>query len=135
MTDKSLLRDYTRQRIFILTSSILLCVFILNGGMNAWTKDASRPVNATPATPQPSKIAVTFSNKWLATRNNVLAVVKGEDDARLIDARPEAFYRGKKQGKGILRYPSRSEYEGEWKNDMVHGMGEFRYANGHVYVG
>ena len=76
---------------------------ILNGGMNAWTKDASRPVSATPATPQPSKIAVTFSNKWLATRNNVLAVVKGKDDARLIDARPEVFYRGKKQHPAAAR--------------------------------
>ena len=84
---------------------------ILNGGMNAWTKDASRPVSATPATPQPSKIAVTFSNKWLATRNNVLAVVKGEDNDRLIDARPEAFYRGKKQHPCCTpRYLAGSDY-------------------------
>ena len=64
---------------------------ILNGGMNAWTKDARRPVSATPATSQPSKIAVTFSKKWLATRDDVLTVVKEKDDARLIDARPEVF--------------------------------------------
>ena len=73
--------------------------------MNAWTKDASRPVSATPATPQPSKIAVTFSNKWLVTRNNVLAVVKGEDDARLIDARPEAFAIAVKSSTRLLHVP------------------------------
>ena len=76
---------------------------ILNGGMNAWTKDASRPVSAAPATPQPSTIVVTLSKKWLATRDDVLAVVRGEDDARLIDARPESFYRGKQQHRSAAR--------------------------------
>ena len=38
---------------------------ILNGGMNAWTKDASRQVSVSSATPQASKIVVTFNKNWL----------------------------------------------------------------------
>ncbi|MDG2033183.1 MAG: rhodanese-like domain-containing protein [Rhodospirillales bacterium] len=78
-------------------------IAILNGGMNAWIKDANRQVSASPATPQASMIDVTLRKKWLATRNDVLAVVKGDDDARLIDARPVSFYRGKKQHPAAAR--------------------------------
>ncbi|MGJ3260597.1 MAG: sulfurtransferase [Rhodospirillales bacterium] len=67
---------------------------ILNGGMNAWTKGATRPISKTAATPTASDIAVNFSDTWLATREDVLAVVNGDRAARLIDGRPADFYNG-----------------------------------------
>ncbi|MBC7131674.1 MAG: sulfurtransferase [Roseovarius sp.] len=67
---------------------------ILNGGMNAWAA-ANAPQETGPA-PQvaPSGITVQFSDRWLATREDVQAIVDGRDNAQLIDARPEAFWKG-----------------------------------------
>jgi len=67
---------------------------ILNGGMNAWT--AAKEEIGTGAAPDvsPSEITVSFSDTWLATRADVKAIVDGEDEAQLIDARPEAFWKG-----------------------------------------
>lgn len=67
---------------------------ILNGGMNAWI-GAGKPTREGPAAAiAPGDITVSFSNRWLATRADVKAIVDGKDNARLIDARPEAFWRG-----------------------------------------
>lgn len=78
-------------------------IAILNGGMNAWTEDANRPVSQTAGTPTPSTMTVTFSDEWLATREDVLAVVEGNEQARLIDARPENFYKGETQHPAAAR--------------------------------
>ncbi len=67
---------------------------ILNGGMNAWTDGGTRPVVETATTPRPSTIEVTFDATWLATREDVLQVVEGDSPVRLVDARPESFYKG-----------------------------------------
>lgn len=67
---------------------------ILNGGMNAWTADGARPVSQTAATPRPSDVTVRLSDTWLAERDEVLAIIEGAASGRLIDARPEAFYKG-----------------------------------------
>ncbi|TVR10283.1 MAG: sulfurtransferase [Salinarimonadaceae bacterium] len=66
---------------------------ILNGGVAAWVADG-RPLSTEATAPVPSDITVTIDPTWLATRELVLSVVEGEADATLIDARPEAFYRG-----------------------------------------
>ena len=78
-------------------------IAILNGGMNAWTGDESREVSTDPATPQPSEVEVTFSPDWLATRDDVKAVVDGEAEALLLDARPEAFWAGDESHKAAAR--------------------------------
>ncbi|PKQ13898.1 MAG: sulfurtransferase [Alphaproteobacteria bacterium HGW-Alphaproteobacteria-1] len=77
-----------------LKSSGIETLAILNGGMNAWTA-ANAPQETGPA-PQvaPSDITVSFSHEWLATREDVQAIVDGRDNAQLIDARPEAFWKG-----------------------------------------
>jgi thiosulfate/3-mercaptopyruvate sulfurtransferase len=77
-----------------LKSSGVRALAILNGGMNAWTADADRPVVDTAATPIPSTISVTFDTTWLATRDEVLGIVEGDSPVRLIDARPESFHKG-----------------------------------------
>jgi thiosulfate/3-mercaptopyruvate sulfurtransferase len=77
-----------------LKSSGVSPLAILNGGMNAWT-DAGEEVATGPVPDAtPSEITVSFSKEWLATREDVKAIVDGEDGAQLIDARPEAFWKG-----------------------------------------
>ena len=51
-------------------------------------RDGARPRRG------PSDITVQFSDEWLATRAEVRDIVEGRDDARLVDARPEAFWQG-----------------------------------------
>jgi len=77
-----------------LKSSGFETLAILNGGMNAWAEAGA--AQETGAAPQvtPSDMTVTFSHEWLATREDVQAIVDGRDNAQLIDARPEAFWKG-----------------------------------------
>jgi thiosulfate/3-mercaptopyruvate sulfurtransferase len=77
-----------------LKSSGVSQLAILNGGMNGWTA-ADLPVSTDAVTPPASDIDVSFSDQWLATEEDVLAVVDGRDDALLLDARPENFWSGK----------------------------------------
>jgi thiosulfate/3-mercaptopyruvate sulfurtransferase len=65
---------------------------ILNGGMIAW-RAANRPVTAEIATVRPSGYVAQIDARWLATRDEV-AKAQAARDAKLIDARPSAFYEG-----------------------------------------
>jgi len=76
-----------------LKSSGVSPLAILNGGMNAWEK-AGLPVETEPVTPEPSEITVSFSHEWLATTEDVEAIVAGNEPGELIDARPESFWKG-----------------------------------------
>ena len=69
---------------------------ILNGGVAAWT-EAGLPLGTTPTRPEPSTIQVSFSDEWLATIDDVQAIVSGEEEATLIDARPESFWAGEEK--------------------------------------
>lgn len=86
-----------------LKSAGLSQISILNGGMNAWKADAGRKTVPTAATPVASNITVTFDQTWLATRNDVKAIVDGRQKARLVDARPAAFFNGDKQHPAAAR--------------------------------
>jgi len=67
---------------------------VLNGGMSGW-QEAGGPVETgTGPDVAPSDIAVSFSDEWLATRSEVQDIVEGRDTAKLVDARPEAFWKG-----------------------------------------
>lgn len=77
-----------------LKSSGISDLAILNGGMNAW-QQAGKPVEKGAAKAiTPSDITVSFDPTWMATREDVKAIVDGTDSAELIDARPEAFWKG-----------------------------------------
>lgn len=77
-----------------LKSSGVSQLAILNGGLNAWTA-AELPLETGPAAAvAPSDFTVSFSDKWLATTQDVQAIVAGTEEAELIDARPEAFWSG-----------------------------------------
>lgn len=71
-------------------------IAILDGGINAW-REAQLPLTTDPVTPQPSGIRITFSQQWLATRDEVRAISDGDAKGTLVDARPEAFFTGKKK--------------------------------------
>ncbi|MDZ7709184.1 MAG: rhodanese-like domain-containing protein [Roseovarius sp.] len=77
-----------------LKSSGFTDLAVLNGGMNAWEEAKGRVETGPMSEVAPSDIAVTFSDQWLATRADVQAIVEGREEARLVDARPEAFWRG-----------------------------------------
>lgn len=78
-------------------------IAILNGGMNAWTSYAAREISTEPTTLQPSNVQVTFSDDWLATQEDVLAVIEGKAEATLLDARPEAFWAGEEMHQAAAR--------------------------------
>lgn len=78
-------------------------IAILNGGMAAWTSDGTREVSAEPVAPRPSDVQVTFSDEWLATQADVEAVVDGEAEATLLDARPQSFWEGKEMHDAAAR--------------------------------
>jgi len=71
---------------------------ILNGGLAAW-KAEGLPISTETESAFPSDLELTFDDTWLATTADVAAIVSGEADALLVDARPEEFYAGKKAHK------------------------------------
>lgn len=60
---------------------------ILNGGIKGW-KDAKLPISTEPVPITPSTIKVALNTKWLATHEDVDAVLDGTSTAQLLDARP-----------------------------------------------
>ncbi|MFT4792876.1 MAG: thiosulfate/3-mercaptopyruvate sulfurtransferase [Paracoccaceae bacterium] len=76
-----------------LKSSGVSTLAILNGGMNAWVA-GGYDVSRDAAVPIRSDIDVRFSHQWLATTEDVAAIVDGTADGALLDARPEAFWKG-----------------------------------------
>ena len=78
-------------------------IAILNGGMSAWSADNVRVVSTEAVTPQSSDVTVAFSDRWLATREEVRAVVEGEAEATLLDARPESFWAGEEMHAAAAR--------------------------------
>lgn len=66
---------------------------ILNGGIAAW-QEAGLDLSRDAVTPTPSELDLTWDATWTATTEQVRAIVDGETEARLIDARPESFWNG-----------------------------------------
>jgi len=79
-----------------LKSSGIERIAILNGGFKAW-REAGLPAETAPTVPARSAIAASLSPQWMATREDVQAIVEGRSDAVLVDARPDAFFRAEKK--------------------------------------
>ncbi|SEK96509.1 thiosulfate/3-mercaptopyruvate sulfurtransferase [Roseovarius nanhaiticus] len=77
-----------------LKSSGLTQLAIVNGGMQAWEAE-KRPLMTGSLRPEPSDIDITWTDKWLATTDEVANVVTGGQDAQLVDARPLDFFEGR----------------------------------------
>ncbi len=71
-------------------------IAILDGGVYAW-RDLKLPLTTAPVTPEPSGIRTSFSTQWLATRDEAKAISGGYAKGTLVDARPDAFLKGKKK--------------------------------------
>jgi thiosulfate/3-mercaptopyruvate sulfurtransferase len=85
-----------------LKSSGLSQLSILNGGVAAWVA-AGQQLSADGATATPSTITVNFSDQWSASADDIRAVLAGEDQALLLDARPEAFWLGEQSHDAAAR--------------------------------
>ena len=79
-----------------LKSAGLTRIAILNGGIAAW-RAAGGPMTMNAPRIAPSDHVFTLSDEWRATRAEVEAISKGVADGALVDARPDAFLKGKKK--------------------------------------
>ncbi|WP_226623424.1 sulfurtransferase [Alloyangia pacifica] len=68
---------------------------ILNGGAQAWV-NTGLPLSKDAVTPEPTELDITWNDAWTAETPEVADVVDGGHEALLLDARPAAFYEGKK---------------------------------------
>lgn len=85
-----------------LKSSGVSQLAILNGGMAAWGAEGL-PLETKATVPVPSDIDITFSDRWLATTDDVSAIVAGDRQARLVDARPAGFFEGRQAHAAMSR--------------------------------
>ncbi|MEJ2581896.1 MAG: sulfurtransferase [Acidobacteriota bacterium] len=65
---------------------------VLDGGWGAWTAEG-RPQSNEPAGRAPKRLTVSLRPEMIADRDEVLAAID-DDSVRLIDAMPEAHFRG-----------------------------------------
>lgn len=79
-----------------LKSAGLARIAILNGGTDAWVR-AGKPLSTEPVRVARSTAEFALARTWLIDRAGVRAVLTGEREAILIDARPAAFFRGEKK--------------------------------------
>ncbi|MEM7527966.1 MAG: rhodanese-like domain-containing protein [Pseudomonadota bacterium] len=79
-----------------LKSAGLEDIAILNGGVTAWTKDG-RALSRDVMAPEASTDDYALSTEWSVDRDDVQAVIDGESEAVLIDARPDIFFKGGKK--------------------------------------
>ncbi|WP_108658780.1 sulfurtransferase [Acuticoccus kandeliae] len=68
-------------------------IAILNGGVRSWIADGL-PLSVDPTPVTPSEATFTLSDEWMIDRAGIASVLAGERSAALVDARPEAFFRG-----------------------------------------
>lgn len=71
-------------------------VAILNGGFRGW-QQAGRPVARGTVTPEPRSFRARPTDRYLATLDDVTAVIEGRRSRRLVDARPHAFFAGERK--------------------------------------
>ncbi len=68
---------------------------VLNGGMTAW-RAAGLPVSTETSARAPSSFQITLDPRLIATRDEVAQAV-GNRSARLLDARPAAYFAGEER--------------------------------------
>lgn len=66
---------------------------ILNGGLTAWVDAGFEPSDVA-AVAERSDWQPVLNQQWMATREDVLAVL-GDDDTLLVDARPPLYFEGR----------------------------------------
>lgn len=71
-------------------------IAILNGGIEAW-REAGLPLSRVEGANFPSEHEFGFASDWLIEREGVGDVLAGLRDATLVDARPAAFFSGRRK--------------------------------------
>jgi thiosulfate/3-mercaptopyruvate sulfurtransferase len=79
-----------------LKSAGLHQIAILNGGITSWTA-AEQGLSTDATTARRSTASFALSDEWLITREGVQDVLAGERQSTMIDARPAAFWEGRKK--------------------------------------
>ena len=96
-------------------------IAILNGGVNEWVA-AGEPVSTEAPEITPSDETFALSDEWMIDREGIAAVVRGERQAALVDARPTPFFRGETKHnaanapgtlQGAESFPFAAFFEGE----------------------
>ena len=76
-----------------LKSAGLSEIAILNGGVRGWVAEG-RTLSVEPARADPSRARFSLSGEWMAGREEVAAIIAGERNGTLLDARSDAFRSG-----------------------------------------
>ncbi|MCF3931958.1 sulfurtransferase [Acuticoccus sp. M5D2P5] len=71
-------------------------IAILNGGVRGWIADG-QSLQVTADAVEPSDESFTMSDEWMIDREGIAAVIAGERQATLVDARPDDFFAGAKK--------------------------------------
>ncbi len=77
-------------------------IAILNGGIASW-KAAGFELSTDLVVGTPTDEVFSFSDDWKIEREDVQAVIDGTTDAILVDARPDAFFEGRKKHKAAAK--------------------------------
>lgn len=75
---------------------------VLNGGATAWV-NAGLPISTETVTLMPTDLNIAWNDTWTADTAAVSDVVSGTSKAILVDARPPAFFEGKKAAPAAAR--------------------------------
>ena len=75
---------------------------VLNGGQMAWV-NAGLPISNIAGTPTPTELSIAWNPSWTADTSAVADIVEGKSEAVLVDARPAAFFEGKKAHEAAAR--------------------------------
>ncbi|MCE5975143.1 sulfurtransferase [Sinirhodobacter sp. WL0062] len=75
---------------------------VLNGGQIAWV-NAGLPISTIAGTPTPTELSIAWNPSWTADTSAVADIVEGKSEAVLVDARPAAFFEGKKAHEAAAR--------------------------------
>ena len=79
-----------------LKSAGLSEIAILNGGLVSWVR-SGQALSTKLGTPERSDETFSLAADWMITRDEVRAVVDGQSEAQIIDARPLDFLKGKRK--------------------------------------
>ncbi len=102
-------------------------VSILNGGMRAWLKDNSNPLDKGNVKPAPKMFKATMNTEILATANDLKAALG--TNTTILDSRPTDQYLGVNKSGAVTRYgtvPGATSIPGRWMT--VDDKGTFRSA-------
>jgi len=68
-------------------------IAILNGGVKSWVAEGES-LSTDPVSVEPSDDTFVLSDEWMVDAADVASMIEGESKGTLVDARPDAFFKG-----------------------------------------